>query len=380
MDIQESIEAQLQDFEAGCDRIYYPDQKYRDINKKRVLCVIPNLDLNGAQVVFDEILELIREIKDGNYYILSPTDGEYREYYLEKGITICIKQYSRAGEEFRRALRNVFSMVFLNTALVHHYLMYYINTDVPVYWWIHESEESLRRQCEDMPNPYLLSSNIHLFGVTDRVKFAFKNIYGYTTDILHMVVRDRKGDFIRHKEPGHVTFVIPAAYIPIKGQDILLQAIVSLPDSYRNKARFVFCGYKVDGQEEYYNKILELSAGIECVEHIGRLDKERMYQLYADCDCVIASSRLDSTPTTIVEAMMFEKLTIVSDRCGISEYMSDCINGFVFGAVLGLMKRLMLVIEDCASLGKIASAGRMIWERQFSTEAIMDKLKAVFQN
>ncbi len=362
----------LDKIKSECDGIYVSDRG----EGQNLLCVVPNLELNGAQVVLDELLDTIRsEIRDYNIFILSPEDGPYRDYYLKKGYSVCVKKYVRAGATFRKALQQYFSAVILNTVLVHYYALYFINTDVPVFWWIHESEDSIRTQCPDMPNPYLLSENIKIYGVTSKVKEAFSNIYRYEIPTLHMAIVDRKDEYPRINRSDKTVFVLPAGYTYIKGQDIMLEAILSLPEEFRNKAEFLFCGYKVEGQEEYYNEILRISEKIDCVKHLGKLDKDQMYKLYADADCVVAPSRIDSTPTTIVEAMMFGKLTIASDKCGITRLMTDCVNGFVFSTVDDLVKRLLLVISDRDSLCKIAEAGREIWSREFSTEYVTDILK-----
>ena len=130
-----------------------------------------------------------------------------------------------------------------------------------------------------------------------------KKIYGYPIDIMHMSIKDRSMDYESKRIDNKVIFVIPAAYTYIKGQDIMLDAILSLPKQYSDQARFLFCGYKVEGQEEYYEKIIKISEKIECVEHLGKLNIDEIYQLYANSDCVIAPSRTDPTPTTIVEVI-----------------------------------------------------------------------------
>ncbi len=362
----------LSEIKEDCDEIYVSEN--RDV--PNLLCVVPNLELNGAQVVLDELLDtILAEIKDYNVFVISPEDGPYRDYYIKKGYTVCVKKYVRANSRFRKALQQYFSAVILNTVLVHFYALYFINTDVPVFWWIHESEDSIRTQCPDMSNPYMLSENIKIYGVTSKVKEAFSSIYRYEIPTLHMAIADKKDEYPRTDRNDKTVFVLPAAYTYIKGQDILLEAILSLPEEFRKKAEFLLCGYKVDGQEKYYNEIMRLSENIDCVKHLGKLSKDEMYRLYADADCVVAPSRIDSTPTTIVEAMMFEKLTIASDKCGITHLMTDCLNGFVFSTVDDLVKRLLLVISDRDALQKIAGEGRRVWEKYFSPEYVVNTIK-----
>ncbi len=351
-------------YEPGGDNVFSDKQRM-------ILCIVPNLSLNGAQTVLRELLHLIQKTYRYDFLIISPDDGEYRNIYLQDGYIVCIRKYVYAYHQMREAIQNGFDAVILNTALVHPYSLFFINTNVPVLWWIHESEEHLKSQCRDMPNPYLLSSNIRILSVTDKVDEAFNELYKYRTSIMHMSIEDHRDVYISDDtNKDRVLFVIPGAYIPIKGQDIMLKAIIRLPKEVRERAKFIFCGYVVEGNERYYEDIVRLSEKIECVEHMGQLSKEEIYRLYSSCDCVVAPSRVDSTPTTIVEAMMFEKITIVSSNCGIAKYITDCINGFVFYSEDELFQRLMLVISDIDSIRNIGVRGREIWKNEFSPARI----------
>ncbi len=352
----------------NCEHVYIPDNDI--ISKPLVLCVLPNLSLNGAQTVFLEILSILSEHCDYRYCIISPEDGSYRDVFIELGCIVCIRPFIVASDAFRKFLQTSFVSVFLNTALVHGYSMYFVNTDVPVFWWVHESSEHLQACCQSMPNPNLLSSNIHIYGVTSRVDKAFRDIYDYPIPVMHMSIQDMHDHYPPKRKDDRTTFLIPAAYTPIKGQDILLQAISMLPQEYQEKSSFLFCGYRTSDNDEYYDSIIRLSAAYPCITHLGQLTKEQIYQEYADCDCVVAPSRTDSTPTTIVEAMMFHKLTLVSDNTGISEFITDCVNGFVFHNIDDLVKRLLLIISDTKALNSIAERGSNIWKDNFSPEGV----------
>ena len=79
---------------------------------------------------------------------------------------------------------------------------------------------------------------------------------------------------------------------------------------------------------------------------------------------------------------MFGKYTIVSDGAGISEYMQDCVNGFVFPSenVSELMKRIMIIIKEHSNLSFIAQAGRKLYEDNFSVECVGNKVWKLLQN
>lgn len=368
-------ELQIKVLKDNCADVYgnkHPDTKI----KKQILCIVPNLSMNGAQSVLIELLELLSVFQKYDLCIISPEDGEFRNTYVEKGTVVCIRPYISTSEEMRSLMRTAFDAVILNTALVHGYSLFFVNTGIPVLWWIHESQEHLRACCADMPNPRFLSSNIHIYGVTETVTDTYETLYHYSMPILHMSIADCRDQYISpyHKNEK-VQFVMPGAYTPIKGQDLLLQAIISLPPQYREKASFVFCGFRTEGSDDYYNRIMELSKDIPCIIHAGKLNKDEMYKMYAESDCVIAPSRVDPTPTTIVEGMMFGKITLASVNCGITKYMTDCVNGFVFADKDELVKRLMFIISDIDSLRSIGEKGRLIWKEHFSPESVLEVIK-----
>ena len=168
---------------------------------------------------------------------------------------------------------------------------------------------------------------------------------------------------------------LPKDIETMKGQDILLNAIISLPQDMQDRSEFVFCGYGLPGQEDYYNSIKDIIVKLPNARDLGRLTREEVYDWYKRCDCVVAPSRVDSNPASIIEGMMFKKHVIASSDTGVSHYMRDCENGFVFSNNDELIKRLMLIISDKASLTGISEAGYQLYKSRFSPEAIKQDLR-----
>ena len=362
----------LSELKQNCQAIYCPDGLTGE--QPYVLCAMPGLSVGGSQTVFAELLELIRQHSRYNFVIFSPDDGEYRDVFLKMKCIVCIRPDILDNFDFMETIKASFSRVILNSFLTHPYLLLFVNTDIPVFWWIHEPFEHIVTCCQTMPDPRLLSRNIHIYGVADHVDDAFWQLYKYHTKTMHIAVHDVHDEYTPKHTDDRVTFLMPAAYTNTKGQDILLMAISALPDEFRQKCSFQFCGYQVPGAEEYYNKIIDLSKRFDCVTHLGLLSKHELYQYYANCDCVIAPSRVDTGPATIVEGMMFHKLALVSDKTGISKYITDCVNGFVFHNEDDLIKRLLLIISDISALHKVAEKGNEIWKTHYSPESIEEIL------
>lgn len=110
---------------------------------------------------------------------------------------------------------------------------------------------------------------------------------------------------------------------------------------------------------------------------LDSLPREEVYLWYKISDCVLAPSRVDATPTSIVEAMMFGRIVLVSDATGISKYLTDCVNAFVFPSenVEELMKRIMLIISEYGQLDAIGERGRLVYEANYSPKHVQKILE-----
>ena len=344
---------------------------------KKALVITPDMELNGAQTVLSELLLLLEDTY--SISMISPSDGKYKKMYNGRGYSVEIRPYVVGDRTFRHRLQTEYDLVLMNSSSVTPYIYYFINTDVNVLWWLHESKPQLVTE-NNMINPQLLSENIRIFGVTEAVKAGINELYGFDIDILHAPIAECREDYVESEvgidvPSGKTIFFIPAAFTPIKGQDVLLKTILSLSESMMDKAEFVFSGYQLPGQEAYYKDIKNIISRLPNVIDLGSIERNEVYNWYNKCDCVIAPSRVDSLPTSIIESLMFKKYALVSNNTGISYYMKDCVNGFVFGNEEELLKRIMLIIEDGKSLGEIAEAGYGLYKERFSPEAV----KAVLQ-
>lgn len=376
-----SHEKIMEYIQTDAEAYFLPDRQPED-GEKKMLVIVPDLGLTGAMTVLMDLLSVFQS-RGIFLYMAAGEDGKFREKLTEQGIVVFIRPYVICDSDYRHFLQEAFDFVFLNTSSCFYYAYYFMNQPTKVFWWFHETKEQLDTQKEFL-NLRLLSDNFTLTGVTKRVVQGMKERFYINIENLPMPVCDCYQESVGSREEK-VLFFMPAAYTVIKGQDILLKAIIMLPKEYLKKARFVFCGYRLPGQEAYYQNIKEIARKIPEVIFLEELERSEVYEWYKRCDCVLAPSRVDATPTTIVEAMMHQKLCIVSDAAGISSYMTDCVNGFVFPSAneAELLKRILLVIEARNDLEKVAKAGRRVYEENFSMDAVagkVDKMIGEFQN
>jgi len=365
----------LDKFKNGIDIIYEP-QKIANENDciGSMLWILPGLDTNGVVLVSIEMIQMILDLKYV-VYVISSEDGIYREQLLTRGVPVIIRPYVICDKQYRKNLQKCFDVVFISSICCYSYIYYFINTDTKVYWWIHETEEQLNT-LPSIPDLKLLSDNIQLLAVTEKVAIGIRERFQMKVPLLHIWICDCYSPQKRISS-DKITFLIPSAYTYIKGQDILLQAIAKLPEAYKLKSEFIFCGYQLEGQKQYLSLLEECAAKLNNVFLLQELSKEQVYSKYKEVDCVVAPSRVDAAPATIVEGMMFHKLCLCSSGAGISQYMTDCIDGFVFENenVSELYKRLLFIIEEYPNLMLMAEKGHKIYEHYFSKEVVKERLQ-----
>ena len=337
--------------------------------KKRLLVITPDFSLNGANVVLLELLECLNE--KYTITIIASEDGTLYEKFSTKGYKCKLCQ------SVSKSNIDECDEVFLNASSVHYYALLFQNTDKKVYWWFHESMAQLNTQRTNFVHLGLLSDNFHFLAAAPMIVRGLKEMYGVQASLLPMVIKDVSADFNCSEEK---IIFMPGAYTYIKGQDVLLSAISRLPLNMINEYQFVFAGYHLEEQSDYYNKLEKIASRIPNVKLLSNLSREEVYEYYKKAICVVAPSRVDTSPATIVEALMFSKLCIVSSGAGISEFMTDCINGFVFQNedVDELYKRLLLVMTEYSNLDQVKSAGRKVYEENFSIRSMKDRYLSIF--
>lgn len=356
-----------------CDNYKYDD------SSKNMLVVMQDLDLNGANVVLKELLEAYNKDRKWQLWVISPTQGLFLNQMLGIGANVAIRENVYCDPEYREFMQDSFDLVFMNSSSVHYYAMYFINCKVPVLWWFHESEEQLSRAGASMIHLGLLSDNFTICSVMPLVQRAIRKLYGIDSIVFPMLVKE--SEILGTKKDDKVRFFCPSGYSWIKGQDIMLEAITRLPKEFADKSEFIFAGYQFRGQSEYFERLKSLAERLPNVKILEAIDRSEVYKIYAECDCVAAPSRIEPTPTTIVEGLMFRKLCLVSDKTGISEFMTDCVNGFIFENenVDELFKRLLLIISEVDNLSPIGQNGRKIYDEIFAEDKGVERLAAVIE-
>jgi len=116
------------------------------------------------------------------------------------------------------------------------------------------------------------------------------------------------------------------------------------------------------------------------VSIIGKVkDRNKLMELFQTSLAIVIPSYFDAMPTVAVEAMGGKTALVVSDRCGIAEYLVDGESGFVVpsGNIETLADRLIKLLLDPNLALKMGNAGFQIVQNKLRWEIIADKMSAV---
>lgn len=136
----------------------------------------------------------------------------------------------------------------------------------------------------------------------------------------------------------------------------------------REKCKFVFLGELRNDNAKEYQMIETLAKEYQNVELHPLVEREKLLELYYDMDVVVAPSREDATPATIVEGLMYHKICIGSSGTGVSRYLKDGWDGFVFenANTDDLRNKLEYMVREFADLGELRERGRKVYETIYS--------------
>jgi glycosyltransferase involved in cell wall biosynthesis len=147
------------------------------------------------------------------------------------------------------------------------------------------------------------------------------------------------------KEPGSpIKFGFIGQIASHKGTDILIDAFRQLP---AGSAELLIYGPK-DQDTGYMAKLTEKAAGFQ-VLFKGTFAKEKLTDVLAELDfLVIPSTWYENSPLVLLNALATHTPVIVSDVEGMTEFVEDGINGYIFdrGSISDLARVLHRIVEE----------------------------------
>src|SRR5438045_484088 len=179
---------------------------------------------------------------------------------------------------------------------------------------------------------------------------------------------------------ARMTFITAASIEPRKGQDILVEAIKKLPAKMGEAAHFKIVGRYLD--RPFVEKVKASAAGLSNLEFTGERDHAQSLELLAAADGLICSSRDETMPITILEAMSLGKVIISAEVGGIAEWVRDEMNGLLVPPENpeALARAIERCLTDEPLVARLRAAARRTFERHFTLEKFVAHFARLLMN
>jgi glycosyltransferase involved in cell wall biosynthesis len=237
-----------------------------------------------------------------------------------------------------RELCRRFDVVIANTLVMWSAVQASHQGDVPVIWFIHESQ--VARHLVTL-NPAIKSSLMmanRLVMPTQRTALLYREFTPRAIEVVPYGIPAVKCLADNSQQQKRTTFLLLGSYERRKGQDTYLDAIRLIAEKTRQLAIFRAAGRVLE--TDFYQALSRQSAGMPPVELLGALEHEDALKAIAHCDVLVCASRDETMPIAILEAMSLGRAIISTDVGGISEWLQNNVNG------------LLVPAEDRAALGQ----------------------------
>ena len=132
------------------------------------------------------------------------------------------------------------------------------------------------------------------------------------------------------KWQGKIVIGTVANVNPVKGLDIFIRAAAILNEHVKNIA-FVVVGQVYKNQQRYFDSLLQLcdDLAIDNFDFVG--SRSDLRPLLKRFDVYVCSSRAESSPISVWEAMAMGKAIVSADVGDVALYVRDGYNGYIVG-------------------------------------------------
>lgn len=349
-------------------RMMARDQSALD-SSPELLFVSHDLSLSGAPIL---LLQLVIWCKRNGVFVvvMAPDDGPLRAQYEAAGIPLIIDPLIMKGHESFVKFARDFDCVVANTIRSEPAVRSAHAAKTPVIWWVHETEvgEHFLRTDAKLRSALALAEVV--LAPSERTASVYRPFRKQPVKWCYYGIPDvgenRKSS--RNGQAGKLRFLVLGSIEPRKGQDIFLKAVSALPAEVRESAEFHLLGRVMD---------LEFGAGVQAAVSAlpnvfldGPCDHAEALEAIRECDVLVCSSRDETMPVTILEALSLGKAIVSTNVGGIGEILTNGRDALLVrpedpNALARAMQQLRESPELVRELGRYA---RATFERNFTQD------------
>nr|WP_238357716.1 glycosyltransferase [Cohnella zeiphila] len=360
---------------------------------KTLMCAF-NLNWEGAPYCQFELTVELRDLGVIDPVVYCPHDGPLRAAYEEQGIPVHIfdhpligvygdKAYRQAIKEFSdRVAQWGIELIYGNTLQTFYVIEAAKHMDIPSIWNPRESEPwqtyfnhfdseiaSNALKCFDYPYKVIFVSdasrekfmplNSRNNFITIRDGLESKNFLKRVSNYDQKKVRNSLGI-----SDDDIVVLLLGTVCDRKGQQDLVMAIEKMNLDSARKCKFLIVG---DRPSEYSSKLKEIRNRLhpsikENVLVIPETSEAPKY--YAIADIFTCTSRIESYPRVILEAMSSGLPIITTPVFGIVEQVQPNVNGLFYapGEINELAQKLEFMVAHESERQRMGANGKVVFE------------------
>ncbi|MDK2047653.1 glycosyltransferase [Aliarcobacter butzleri] len=358
------------------------------IPKFRVLMVTHNLNLEGAPKSFYEIVKGIKKIGLIEPVVVSHVDGPLRKMYDEIGVEVNIlknfnlfsmtneKEISSFIDEKVKLIKSLnVELIYGNTIEAFWAIHCAKKINLPCVWNIRESEEPFSSYNHNLLiKKYMINAMAYPYKIVfvanaTQVVYEplntqnnFMTIYnGFDEELAKNKTLNYSRETLRKElniGKNELSVLILGTVCERKGQKDLVEAIALMSDDTTKKMKFLIVGDRksLDYSKEMHNLINSFSNDKQ--SRITVVDETpEIHKYYTASDIFVCSSRVESFPKVIQEAMYYKLAIITTPVYGIVEQVKNNISALYYqpGDIKTLSKHLDTLAHDEVLRNKIST-------------------------
>lgn len=172
---------------------------------------------------------------------------------------------------------------------------------------------------------------------------------------------------------AYTRFLLLGTYEPRKGQDLCLQAIGQLSPTVNSRAIFRMAGRILD--RPFYERLARQAEQIPNVLLQNALSHDEALEASAATDVLVCSSRDETMPIAILEAMSLGKAIVSTEVGGIAEWLDDGMNALLVPAEnsSALAEAFRRCIDEPGLIASLGENARRTFAENFSIDRLGER-------
>lgn len=279
------------------------------------------------------IYDLATSLKNqGNYTVtVSGAPGELLSGFQENHLPIIIDPLVMESPNNLCSFIRNFDLIIANTILSWRLILIAKKLSIPVIWFIHEGNAGvdLTKKNQEIEKALSIADAVIFPSQLALNKYkTFNTNNNFLSIILgttSMNLAISKSEILQKEK---INIVHIGSIEERKGQDILIDSLINLPANCRNEIEVFFIGRVLE--ESYARTQRKRSEKLPNIHWIGELAREEVNKFIASSDLLICTSRDETGPLVVFEAMSLGKTVISSSVGAVPEVIENGVNGFIF--------------------------------------------------